>query len=187
MRLPLTASIAEVHPASRTAARTPPVTVGRVHRRWLALERWTLLTLAAAAERRRARKTPAHLLTGQRGELEAMFFLRQRGYRFAERRWHAPGERGDLDLVGWDGDTLAFVEVKTRTARDLTPAEFAVDDTKRRTLRKLARAYRRTVPKAGRNDLQLRVDVVSVYLLPDCAECELIRDAFPLFKERSIG
>jgi len=35
--------------------------------------------------------------------------------------------RGELDLVGWDRDVLRVIEVKTRTTRDVKPAEAAVD------------------------------------------------------------
>ncbi len=68
--------------------------------------------------------------------------------------------------------------MKTRTARDLTPAASAVDDTKRRMLRKMGRSFLRTLPRDEREGVLRRFDVVSVYLLADGAECELIRDAF---------
>ena len=68
-----------------------------------------------------------------------MFFLRRQGYLFVERRWRSPELRGDLDLIGWDGSTLCFVEVKARTKRDFAPAEASVDDQKKRMLRRMAR------------------------------------------------
>jgi putative endonuclease len=148
---------------------------------WLTAQRWGLLHLQALGQRLHPRYANApHLLTGERGELEALFFLRRQGYIVIERRWTAPDLRGDLDLIAWDGDFLCCIEVKTRTARDLTPAQAAVDDTKRRMLRALARAFRRTLPRQRDTPIPLRFDVVSVYLLPGEAQCELFRGVFSL-------
>jgi putative endonuclease len=148
---------------------------------WLAAQRWGLLHLQGFGQHLHPRYGNApHLLTGERGEFEALFFLRRNGYIVVERRWTAPDLRGDIDLIAWDGDVLCFVEVKTRTARDLTPAMSAVDDTKRRMLRALARAYRRTISRGPEGPVSMRFDVISVYLLPGGAECEVVRGAFLL-------
>ncbi len=66
--------------------------------------------------------------------------------------------------MAWQGHLLCFFEVKTRTARDLTPAETAVDMRKRNLLRRLARQYMRQLP--GDSRPQARFDVISVYLEP---------------------
>ena len=39
------------------------------------------------------------------------------GYVMVARNYRSPRSRSELDLVGWDGDTLCFIEVKTRTTR----------------------------------------------------------------------
>lgn len=145
----------------------------------LGAQRSGLLALRRLALRLgRVKRRALHLEVGERGEFEALFYLRRQGYRVIERRWRSPDHNGDIDLIGWDGETLCFVEVKTRTARDLTPAASAVDDTKRRMLRKMGRSFLRTLPRDKREGVLRRFDVVSVYLLADGAECELIRDAF---------
>ena len=54
--------------------------------------------------------------------------------------------------------------MKTRTARDASPAEIAVDSHKRNTLRRLAREYARQLPQEAA--LPVRFDVLSVYLVP---------------------
>jgi putative endonuclease len=59
---------------------------------------------------------------------------------------------------------LCFVEVKTRTARDVSAAEIAVDWHKRNTLRKLARRYVRQLPEPAAPSV--RFDILSVYLVP---------------------
>ena len=82
--------------------------------------------LAARARRRGREPRPPHLLTGERGEDLAFFYLRGQRFTVVARRWRSPRCKGDLDLVAWDGNTLVIFEVKTRTARDLAPAETAV-------------------------------------------------------------
>src|ERR1700735_1717543 len=56
----------------------------------------------------------AALRTGVRGETYAYWFLRRRGYILIARNYTLPGCKGEIDIVGYDGETLAFVEVKTR-------------------------------------------------------------------------
>ncbi len=114
---------------------------------------------ARAVGRENPDQCPDHLLTGRHGEDAAYFYLRRLGYVIVARNWRSPRHRGELDLVGWDGDVLCFIEVKTRTAHDLKPAEAAVDEEKRRDLGAVARDYRRRVP----GDPPARFDVISVY------------------------
>ena len=121
---------------------------------------------------------PKHLLTGERGEDAAFFHLRALGYTIAARRWRSPRIPGDLDLVAWDGPTLVIFEIKTRTAHSLAPAESAVDPHKQQMLRKMASAYLRQLPEPNRTSVPLRFDILSVYLLPNGAEFELLSDAF---------
>jgi putative endonuclease len=106
----------------------------------------------------------AHLATGIDGETAAFSYLRRKGYTVAARRWSSGDVPGDIDLIAWQGPMLCFVEVKTRTARDASPAEIAIDSHKRNTLRRLARRYvsQLTVKTAP----PVRFDVVSVYLVP---------------------
>ncbi|HKD81784.1 MAG TPA: YraN family protein [Candidatus Angelobacter sp.] len=117
---------------------------------------------------------PQHLLTGIRGEEEAYFYLRQRGYVMIARNYRSPRSRSELDLVGWDGETLCFIEVKTRKTRDFAPAEAAVDAEKQSDLSRVAREFLRKV----KGKPPIRFDVVSVYLAADEAEIELFKDAF---------
>ena len=121
---------------------------------------------------------PAHLTTGIRGEREALFHLRKLGYTIVATRWRSPKLWGDVDLIAWDGAWLCFIEVKTRSQRDATPAEFAVDKDKREMLQKMAKAYLRIFPEKLRADVPIRFDVVSVYLLPSGPEFDLYREAF---------
>jgi putative endonuclease len=121
------------------------------------------------------RNEPEHLKTGRRGEEEAYFYLRKRGYVIVARNWRGGG-KGELDLIGWEGKTLCFIEVKTRRGRGEIPAEAAVDMKKRDELVATARLYRRRVAPGVAH----RFDVVSVYLDRN-VEIDLMRAAF---KER---
>lgn len=122
--------------------------------------------------------TAAHLTTGLLGERAALFELKRRGYKVVARRWTSTRVRGDVDLIAWDRGCLCFIEVKTRTARDMNPAESAVDDAKRETLRNMARAYLRTFPQTERATTPVRFDVVSVYSIHGTNEFEIFKEAF---------
>jgi len=150
---------------------------GKLERLWIdAQER--MLQRLDRVRIRRLPKTPPHLLTGLRGERAALFELRRRGMTIVARRWTTPKLRGDVDLIAWDGNRLCFIEVKTRTARDMTPAEVAVDDPKRDMLRSLARAYLHTFPERERASISVRFDVVSVYALKDKTDFQIFPGAF---------
>ena len=103
--------------------------------------------------------TPAHQVTGRRGEEAAYFHLRKLGYTMVARNFRSPKCRGEIDLIGWEDDVLCFVEVKTRTTLDVKPGEAAVNRHKRREVAAVVREYLRRFPSA----CQWRFDVVSVY------------------------
>ena len=128
---------------------------------------------------------PAHQLTGRRGEEDAYFYLRRRGYVIIARNYRSPLHRGELDLVGWDHDVLCFIEVKTRTTRDLKPAEAAVDRDKQRELSLVARDFLRQMPPS----CQWRFDVVAVYYDrgPSRPSFELFQNAFPVSYNRKFA
>jgi putative endonuclease len=147
---------------------------GKVEQLWIDAQERMLVRL----ERMRTSTMAPHLRTGLNGEQAALFELRRRGVVVVARRWTSAKMRGDLDLIGWDGQTLCFYEVKTRTKRDMTPAESAVDDLKREMVRGLARAYLKTFPESERKTIPVRFDVVSVYALSDRAEFEIFKGAF---------
>jgi putative endonuclease len=143
------------------------------------IQGWVVRGAGSLARRLgRGRGGPDHLETGEEGEREALFYLRRMGYTVVARRWKSAKLWGDIDLVGWEGEWLCFVEVKTRSRRDGVPAEFAVDREKQDMLRRMARAYLKGFPEKLRGDIPVRFDVVSVYLLPSGVEFDLYREAF---------
>jgi putative endonuclease len=91
----------------------------------------------------------AALRTGIRGETYAYWYLRRHGYTLIAKNYTLPGFKGEIDLVGYDGQTLAFVEVKTRVLPKLIEGtkyrspEEAVDWEKRRNVTRMARQFLR--------------------------------------------
>jgi Holliday junction resolvase-like predicted endonuclease len=75
------------------------------------------------------------------------------------------GRRGEIDLIGRDGDVLCFIEVKTRTTRNVKRAEAAVNHDK--TVRASRCRSRISAPAAFRSELALRRDPC---LLRKCGE-----------------
>jgi putative endonuclease len=140
---------------------------------------WVLRSLDGAADAlpwRRRRLGARHLRTGRRGEDDAYFWLRRQGYVMVARNWRSPRRRGELDLVGWEKQVLCFIEVKTRSRRDLVTAEAAVDLSKQKELRAMAAEYLRRLPGAAPPH---RFDVVTVYYEEAGRPAiTLLRDAF---------
>ena len=124
-----------------------------------------------------ARVATPHIETGKRGEEEAYFYLRRNGYTIVARNFRSPRRRGEIDIVGWEGEVLCFIEVKTRSTRDVKPAEAAVDADKQQELAAVAREFLRRVPASS-----YRFDVVSIYLekaVPS-PQITLFKNAFSL-------
>jgi putative endonuclease len=132
-----------------------------------------VLDLATACISRRD-DSPVHQQTGRRGEEDAYFYLRELGYVMVARNYRSHRRRGEIDLIGWDQDVLCFVEVKTRTSREVKPAEAAVDRAKRHELAAVARDYLRPLPPS----CQWRFDILSVYY----DQPQTSRPKFELFK-----
>jgi putative endonuclease len=139
----------------------------------------TVHALDWVAERTLARDdTPPHQVTGRRGEEAAYFYLRRLGYVMVARNFRSSRRRGEIDLIGWDKNVLCFIEVKTRTTRDVKPAEAAVDRDKQRGLAAVADEYlRQAAPSCP-----WRFDVVTVYYERQSRRpaIELFRNAFPV-------
>ena len=51
-------------------------------------------------------------IIGQQAEHLAEAFLKRKGIGIIARNYHC--RQGELDLIGWDGEALVFVEVKAR-------------------------------------------------------------------------
>jgi putative endonuclease len=99
------------------------------------------------------------------------------------RNFRAARHHGEIDLIGWDKDVLCFIEVKTRTTRDVKPAEAAVDREKRRAIRTVIRDYLRLLPEwQFPEPPQWRFDVVIV-----CYGGGSTRPTFDLFQNAVLS
>jgi putative endonuclease len=83
--------------------------------------------------------THARLSLGKQGEDLACRELRRRGYAVLARRYRT--RWGEIDIVARDGDTLVFVEVKTRRSAGFGGPVAAVGFRKQRRLINMARSY----------------------------------------------
>jgi len=106
---------------------------------------------------------PASAVAGVLGEQAAADFLKTRqGFTVVTRNWHSPRDRRDeIDLVCRDGDVLVFVEVKARTERARVPGYEAVDERKKRALRRAVHAYLAQLANPPRT---FRFDIAEVTL-----------------------
>jgi putative endonuclease len=117
---------------------------------------------------------------GKLGEAYAAAYLEQVGYRLVAANFTLPVGRNlrgaivtsEIDLVAYDGDTLCFVEVKTRASDWFAPPQVNVDLPKRRQIARAARAYRHML---GIEDQPYRYDVVTV-VLDEPPQIELLRN-----------
>jgi putative endonuclease len=117
---------------------------------------------------------PEHLRRGRLGEDLAYRHLRKLGYTVVARNYRTRDGRGEVDLIGWDCDQLAFIEVKTRARDDFGSPEAAIDSEKRLNVVRAASDYLR---KAGLEWSCARFDSVSV-VWREPVEIELRKDAF---------
>ena len=99
---------------------------------------------------------------GDWGEEEVSRYLRQKGVRIIERNWTLKNW-GEIDIIAIDGDTLIFVEVKTRQKNQMVSGFDAISSHKLHILKRMAQLY-----AASHTDLPraLRIDAAVVEFDP---------------------
>ena len=95
-------------------------------------------------------------VSGTRGEIRAERYLSSLGYRMLSHNFAACG--GEIDLIALDGETLVFVEVKTRRGSSMAAREFVTPGKQRR----ICRAALYYMQKTGSMNRQARFDVVEI-------------------------
>lgn len=104
---------------------------------------------------------------GRTGEALAAAHLREQGMRILGRNWRC--REGEIDLIAVIGETLVFVEVKTRSGvRHGEPLE-AITEAKAQRMRRLADAW---LLANGPHDGLVRFDAVAVRLRSGQASVE---------------
>jgi putative endonuclease len=115
---------------------------------------------------------------GLLGETYGYWYLRRQGYVFIAKNYMPQGAKGELDLVGYDGETIAFVEIRTRTVRgDISGLpELSVNYAKQSVL---VRTAQRFLADRHLNDCPTRFDVLAIDNIPGRSpEIRMHKDAF---------
>lgn len=110
---------------------------------------------------------------GNWGEEAAVDLLRKKGYVILERNFR--GERGEIDIIAMDKETLVFVEVKTRLQRAFGNPEDAVDVRKQAQIGKIAMIY---LTEKELQEKDCRFDVVAISKTGTKTDIRHIEDAF---------
>ena len=112
---------------------------------------------------------------GKKGEEVAFRFLKKNGYRILERNYVC--KLGEIDIIAKEKDTLAFIEVKTRTSTLFGPPQLAVTHSKQMQLSKAALYF---LKEKRMENVKARFDVMAILLEQTGEKIELIKDAFDL-------
>ncbi len=94
--------------------------------------------------------------TGKAGEDFVAEKLVSEGWRLVARNWRR--RAGEIDIIGVDGDTLVFVEVKTWPCGWQDDLEYVINPVKRRRMIRLAECFVSENPEYAGN--LIRFDVV---------------------------
>ncbi len=127
------------------------------------------------SERQGGRRHDTHAL-GRRGEQIAAEYLEQRGVRIVARNVHM--REAEIDLIGLEGRTLCFVEVRLRRSVRFGSPAASVDARKRRRIARAAQAWLAS-GRPPRHEI-LRFDVVAIDASQEPPGIEHYRDAFTL-------
>jgi putative endonuclease len=99
-----------------------------------------------------------HNETGQKGEVLAANYLKNKGYAVLETNWRF--RNLEADIIATQGETMVIAEVKTRRTNFFGEPETFVTRQKQRNLIKAANEY----IERNQLDLEVRFDVISVIL-----------------------
>jgi putative endonuclease len=110
----------------------------------------------------RVKKQTANLLLARWGEKEAADYLSDNGYTIVQRNARTP--YGEIDLVARCGETVVFVEVKTRSSTNYGLPEESITSSKREHMLSSAQAFMQANPDLGAH---WRIDVIAIRRHPD--------------------
>lgn len=135
--------------------------------RWC-LDFWRTSPLSPSSQRT--------LNIGEQGEARAEMYLKGLGYQILARNLRT--RLGEIDLLALEGETIVFIEVKTRKSDARGRPEEAIHPRKQKQLSRVAMAL---LKSRGWLHRQSRIDVITITGEPESPECELrhYRHAFP--------
>ena len=107
-----------------------------------------------------------------KGEEIAVRYLKKKGYEICDRNWRFMHK--EIDIIARDKNCLVVVEVKTRRGRKFHDP---VEDITRKKQSFLIVAAEEYLIK-NRQDMDIRFDIVIVFMEKNRTEVEHIKDAF---------
>ena len=122
---------------------------------------------------KRCEKNEESVQIGKIGEEKALSFLKKNEYRLLNRNYRCP--LGEIDIIATEGNSLVFVEVKTRRTSTFGPPHMAVDRQKQIKMTKVALYY---MKEKRLHEISARFDVLGVSMEEGKASFDLIKNAF---------
>ena len=102
-----------------------------------------------------------NIQTGKQGENLAIDYLKKQGYKILETNKRF-SRFCEIDIIALDGDTLVFVEVKTRSTNKCGAPEEAITRSKYNNIKTGLFTYLQENP----NYKKYRIDIISIILKP---------------------
>ncbi|GAA4295306.1 YraN family protein [Aestuariibaculum suncheonense] len=113
-----------------------------------------------------------HNELGKKGEQLAVDFLLKNGYTIVERNYRF--DRAEVDIIAQQDDTLAIVEVKTRSTTDFgNPQDFV----KPKQIKQLVKAVDEYVTENSL-DVEVRFDIIAIVKQGNKYDIDHLKDAF---------
>ena len=112
-------------------------------------------------------------LQGREGEELAVRQLKRMGYRIICRNYRSP--LGEIDIIARHGESLVFVEVKSRKTETFGSPKLAVTAAKQRKLSQVAWHY---LLQHNLTEVSARFDVVTISWLQGSPHLEVVENAF---------
>lgn len=113
-----------------------------------------------------------HNELGKKGEQLAVDFLLEHGYDILERNYRF--DKAEVDIIAQQNDTLAIIEVKTRSTADFgNPQDFV----KPKQIQRLVKAVDEYVT-VNKIDVEVRFDIIAIIKERNSFNIEHLKDAF---------
>ncbi len=114
-----------------------------------------------------------HNELGQKGEKNAIRFLKNKGYQVLATNWRY--RKAEVDIIAKTPEAIVFVEVRTRSYDYFGQPEETVDSRKQKLLKKAAEAY---MERYDLFDYEGRFDIVAIIQAEGTRKIYHLEDAF---------